>query len=133
MSEDTEEQAKGLRGVAEQVAQIQGVTKETDFDWDKFLKKPVPRLQLVWFVLSVACFAVVLIVLLYAGFSLLGFMLGIGCCGWLVFCVHQRWESTGGAIVAFVTAVLLLLLASGLITPKETAEQAKGFIKRQGE
>lgn len=126
MSNDTEKQAQTLSALI----QLQDVTKETSFDFDRYLKKPVPRLKLIWFVLSVVSFTSVLGLLLLTTFSILSFMFGVACVGWVVFCVYHRWESTGGAIVVFITAAVLLLLASGLITPKETAEQVKNYIQR---
>lgn len=55
------------------------------------------------------------------------FLAGAGCACWSAVSLQIRFKNGWATTVAAVGALLLLLVAAGLITPQETVDAIKGF------
>ena len=117
----------------EGVAKLKDSFKADEFDWEKYIKKPVPRLELKWLIIPIISYCILLLLALLIDFqsetiSNLLFITVFGNCGWVVFSVHQRFENITSTGIALLFCLLLLLVAFGFLTPIEATEQARDLI-----
>jgi hypothetical protein len=113
---------------------LNNAQKTEDIDWSLF-KKPIPRIAIHWVVISISAFALVLLTFIMieslSGKAFTGlFMLGLTFCAWSAITLHCRFEQTMVTTLAGLFGLMLLLIASGFISPKEAADTLRDYLSK---
>ena len=118
-----------LEGTPEE---IRDVLENRGLRLEEYLEKPAAPLRTKWLVVPGAVFAIVLILLVLLGplartGLILLFLVGAGGLVWLAVSVQLRFNNTLATLVIAVGGLLMLLVAAGLLEPRETTDVLKGL------
>lgn len=119
-----------LRGVEGTPQEIRDLFVNEGLQLADYLEKPHGPLQKRWLVIPAVLFGVALLLLVMqpspskTTLTLL-FLLGSGAIVWLAIAIQVRFESAWATGVAAVGGLLMILVAAGFISPKETIDALK--------
>jgi tellurite resistance protein TehA-like permease len=102
----------------------------TDTQLADYLEKPEDPLKPIWLIVPVLLFACTAIALVIASavpksVLLLLFLLGACAVVWLAIVIQIRFKNPWATSVAAVGGLLMLLVAAGFMTPKDTVDAIK--------
>jgi len=134
VADDIGKQLENISKVVNAYSVLKDAEKAQEFDWSLF-KKPIPRIGLKWLVISLSAFAlVILIMILFEPLSIKLFkvllILGFAFCAWSTFTVHCRFEQTMATTLVSFFGLMILLIASGLVSPMEAADTIKHYFSK---
>jgi hypothetical protein len=121
------------------VGSVEGTPQEiTDFivnnglQLSDYLEKPDEPLEKKWLALPTILLVVALVLLvllssLPRGAFLLLFLMGAGSVVWLSISIQIRFKNGWATAVAAIGGLLMILVAGGLIAPKETIDVIKNL------
>lgn len=101
-------------------------------DPNNFFTQSEPPLNKIWFIVPSVIILIVFVVLtlydeLTAGQTKLGFLIGCGASLWLTINIQLRFKSPWATGVLAIGLLLLMLVAIGVLTPRDLLEQAKSL------
>jgi len=103
--------------------------------FDLELLKYPPRPGARWLMIASGVFLGIILIMILGGpldgkpFTLF-FLFGLGACCWLATTVQLRFERVLATTIVGVFGLLILLVASGFLTPQEAAERAREILQR---
>lgn len=77
--------------------------------------------------LGLTCVLLVVLNPLQRAYSSLLFLLGFACTAWLTIAVQIRFKNAAATFVAAIAGIMLLLIALGLVEPKESIDMIKSI------
>lgn len=98
---------------------------------DFFIKKEF-SLHWMWILIPCLILAIILILLLILDgidmkFHTLLFLLGASCASWAAVSIQIKFKNGFATTMAAIAALLILLVAAGFMTPKESLDAIKGL------
>jgi NhaP-type Na+/H+ and K+/H+ antiporter len=114
-------------GTPEEISNFIALNNLNSTDFFEEVKDP---LHWKWILIPSILFAVSAIILvLFSNFDtkikVLLFLVGMGFASWTVGSLQVRFKNSFATTVVGISAIIILLIASGLITPMETLEVVK--------
>lgn len=134
MTKQTAKDVKDLKELVDNVVHLKNTLKDSGFDWNEFIQKPHPRLDRFWVILPCVLLLLTVLAMIFwepipdKGRVVL-FISGFSFCGWLAISTHLRYEKITTTGIAGIFGILILLVASKFITPKEAADQALNLMQ----
>jgi hypothetical protein len=112
--------------------EIRDIIETNGLNLADFLEKPERRLSAVWLIAPVAIVVLSLVFLVILSplspqALILLFLLGAGGTCWSTASVQIRFKNPWATTVVGVGLLLMVLVAAGFLTPKETVEAIKGI------
>lgn len=112
--------------------EIQNLLIDNGFNISDYIGKPFKVMNNKWLIIPSIMFVLFLILIIYIGnpndkLCKIMFLMTFGSGIWLASCVQIRFKNGSVTIIVIIGLVLILLLASGYILPKEIIDIIKKF------
>jgi len=115
--------------------EVRNIIENNGLRLEDYLEKPPAPLKTKFLILPGVVLAVALLLLVmlrsYCSLSVLTliYLLGFGGGTWLTASIQLRFKNILATFVVGIGSLLMILVASGIFSPKEAAEFIKGFWK----